>query len=272
MIIGNRYKIMEKIGEGNFGTIYKGKNIRTQELVAIKVESRSFNKKILKNEAKLYQYIGLKEGFIQMKWFAADNLNSYMVMDLLDQSLTEYKNKKTLSLNEVYSIGIQMINRIEVLHKNGLLHRDLKPDNFLFGLNDKKDILYLIDLGFCKRYMLDQNIHISNKINTNMIGTPLYVSLNVHKKGEPSRKDDIESIIFIMLFLIDKLEWKYLLDNNETTTKKIIEMKTNIITNDYIPIPIIEILKYCRILKFEECPDYEFIRNKLSNKQYKDNS
>jgi hypothetical protein len=63
-----------------------------------------------------------------------------------------------------------------------------------------------------------------------------------------------------------------MLDNNEVTTKTIIEMKANIIYNEFLPIQIIEILKYCRLLQFEECPDYEFIRNKLSNKQYKDNS
>ena len=84
MILGNRYSIIEQIGKGRFGNIYKGKNIRTNELVAIKMEKRDDNIKCLKNEAKIYQYIGNIDGFINMKWFGADNINSYMVMDLLE--------------------------------------------------------------------------------------------------------------------------------------------------------------------------------------------
>jgi len=261
MILANRYKIIEKIGEGKFGEIFKGINIRTNELIAIKKEMNDIEQKSLKNEAKLYQYLGIAEGFITIKWFGMYLNTNYLVMNLLDISLFVYKKlNENIDKEKVMNIGIQMVNRIEFLHKKGLLHRDIKPENFVFGLNNKKDILYLIDLGFCKRYYNDDGKHISNKRIKNLIGTPLFVSLNIHRMNQPSRRDDLESIIYIILFLLNKLTWLNLLDLN---IEKIIQLKEEIIFNNEIPNNIIIILKYIKNLKYDENPNYEFIINNI---------
>lgn len=266
MLLGKRYLIIDQIGKGRFGKIYKGKNIRTNELVAIKMEQRDDKLKCLKNEAKIYQYIGNIVGFINMKWFGADNTNSYMVMDLLGPSLTNYKKNVLLPLpkKEIKNISIQMIQRIQILHKNGFIHRDIKPDNFLFGSERKHNILYLIDLGMCKRIFFENNMHITNKITNSIIGTPIFVSLHVHQKGQPSRRDDIESIMYIILFLIDNLKWINLLDNTEEVNNIIINLKENIINDVSINSIIIELIIYCRLLDFDECPDYQYLIDQLS--------
>jgi serine/threonine protein kinase len=178
-------------------------------------------------------------------------------------NLTSYKKNKNEILYGL--LGIQMIQRVQSLHEKSLIHRDIKPDNFLFGINEKSEILYLIDLGFCKRYILDNNKHITNKNTQNIIGSPTFVSLNVHRLCQPSRRDDIESILYTLLFLINKLKWDYLLVKDQNNNDKIIELKENIIYYKDIPNSIIELISYCRQLEFDECPNYKYIIDKLYN-------
>ena len=120
-MIANKYKLIEKINEGSFGTIFKAENIRTKEIVAVKIENKSEQIKSLKNEAKIYQYLGRLDGFPQLKTFGTTNNINYLVMNLLGNSLvdviTHYKN---LSLNAVLVLGIQMIKRIQRLHEKYL--------------------------------------------------------------------------------------------------------------------------------------------------------
>ena len=167
-IINNKYKILEKIGEGSFGFIYKGENCRTKELVAIKVEPIQSNFKLLKNESKIYQYLVNNEGFPSVKWFGKDNLNYYMVINLLGESLHSLIIKKqSFYLKLVLQIGIQVIELLKVLHEYGFVHRDIKPENFLLGLNSKSKQIHMIDFGFCKSYLINnKNIESSQKSST----------------------------------------------------------------------------------------------------------
>jgi serine/threonine protein kinase len=131
------------------------------------------------------------------------------------------------------------------------LHRDIKPDNFLFGLEDKTNKLFLIDLGFCKRFEHDGK-HIEAKENKHIIGTINFVSLNVHKGIEPSRRDDIESCVYILLYLyFGKLEWESIKDE-----KNIVKMKEQLITRESIPIFIRKFLEYTQKLSFDQKPNY----------------
>lgn len=116
-----------------------------------------------------------------------------MIMDLLGKSLDYHfsQNSKKFSLKTVVKIGIQLIDRIEALHQRGFLHRDIKPDNIMVGLNEKSNTIYLIDLGLSKRFMIDQEDHIPMKKGNQMIGTLRYASISNHKGFEQSRRDDI---------------------------------------------------------------------------------
>ena len=208
-MIANKYKLIEKISEGSFGTVFKAENNRTKEFVAIKFEKKSENIKSLKNEAKIYQYLGRLDGFPELKIFGTTDKFNYLVMDLLGNSLinviTHYKK---LSLKTVLVLGIQIIKRIKTLHEKYLLHRDIKPSNFIFGNGDETNKLFLIDFGFAKRYDYNGE-HIPEKKINSLIGSPNFVSLNVHKGIEPSRRDDVESCIYIILYLLlnGELPW-----------------------------------------------------------------
>jgi serine/threonine protein kinase len=254
MIIFNRYKILEQINHGSYGAIFKGMNIRTKEMVAIKIEKITTHS-LLNNEARIYIYLRLCEGFPKVKWFGVEKQHNFLVMDLLGESLSMLKIRQ-VKLEDffVIKIGIQMIQLLKSLHKSGLIHRDIKPDNFLFGLHQKSNVLHLIDLGFCKRYKLENNKHIEyNKISS-IIGTNNYISLNVHNKIEPSRRDDMESIIYILLYLLDLITW-----NNKYDVNEIIEMKKEIINNIHLPEFAKSILIYVRNLQFDEEPNYDLL-------------
>ena len=252
-MIAHKYNLIEKINEGSFGTIFKAENIRTKEMVAIKFENKSEQMKSLKNEARIYQYLGKLNGFPQLKTFGTIGDLNYLVMDLLGNSLVDIIKKKELSLNMVLGLGIQIIKRIQSLHNNCLLHRDIKPSNFVFGNEDDTNKLFLIDLGFAKRYDYD-GTHIEEKNINNIVGSLNFVSINVHNYIEPSRRDDIESCIYVILtMLFGDLEWF-----KETDINKIALLKRNII-NDDIPIFIKKMLIYIRSIEFTTTPDYDYI-------------
>ena len=261
--ISNKYIILEKIGNGNFGTIFKGENIRTKEKVAIKISSMQNKYNLLKNEAKVYQLIGNITGFPQLKWFGTENNNQYLVIDLLGEPLSKIKQKNgALSHEYVANIGIQIITRLQIFHHLGLIHRDIKPDNFVFGINNNHNILYLIDYGFSKGYKNTSH----NKKNETIIGTINYISLNVHKKYEPGRKDDLESVCYVLIYLLDLMSWE---TYKESTIKNILQIvleKENIIHSIRLPIFIRKLLSYIRNLSSEEEPDYMLMKSYLLDK------
>jgi len=148
-----------------------------------------------------------------------------------------------------------MIEIIETLHSKLLLHRDIKPANFLV---DETNKLFLIDFGMCKRYDYDGK-HISKNEIKSIIGTVNYVSLNVHKGIEPSRRDDLESCVYIMIFMLfGKLDWDKRVSNDV-----IMMLKEELVVNTRLPSFIIEMLIYIRQLKFEETPDYKLLKSIL---------
>ena len=251
-MIANKYEILEKLSEGSFGTIVKGKNVRTNELVAIKMELKTEQQNSLKNEARVYNYLGKQNGFPQLKWFGTTDKYNYLVINLLGNSLTQCVKKYTnLSLKTTIKMGIQIIELIRCLHGKLMVHRDIKPDNFLLGLDKCTNKLHLIDLGFCKRYDYNGKHIAETRINT-LVGTANFVSLNVHKGIEPSRRDDIESCIYVMLYMFTgKLEWF-----DFKTNRQIYELKRDIIS---VPPFIKQLLTYVRELKFDERPNYDYI-------------
>jgi serine/threonine protein kinase len=250
---------------------------------------------MLKNESIIYQYLQNTKGIPQVKWFGKDADNYYMVLNLLGQSLQTLKDKQqqnqhNFSLKLTLQIGIQVIHLLKTIHDKGLIHRDIKPDNFLFGLNDDRLQLYLIDFGFCKTY-LDYERHMDPKKINGLIGSITYASINAHCFNEQSRRDDLESVGYMLLYLyLGKLEWQendFLHLNNhksfEDKNKLIYEMKERIIHNNdnnndnkttksKTPSVLIEYLKYVRTLDFKESPDYFYLIQILKSEIEKTNN
>ena len=257
-----RYDLLEQIGSGSFGLVYKGKNKRTGDVVAIKVEPIANQTKLLKNESTFYQFLKDTVGIPTIKWFGKDEVNYYMVLDLLGPSLEQLKREKgSFSLRLTLQVGIQIINLLMCIHEKGLVHRDIKPDNFLLGVNDKQ--LYLIDFGFCKTFVRE-NRHILPGKTNNIIGTLNYASINAHDMCELSRRDDMESLGYLLIDLVQgKLKWT---QNQNNSNEKIRAMKCDAIINNYdndndndndtIPNILVNYMKIIRALAFDEKPNY----------------
>jgi serine/threonine protein kinase len=245
-LINNKYKIIEKLGAGCFGEIYKGENIRTHEYVAIKVEAIENNLKLLKNESAVYQYLVGTPGVPNVKWFGKDDVNYYMVLNLLGDSLqTLLINKKSFSLKLVLQVGLQIIFILKSIHEKGLAHRDIKPDNFLLGNDNNKKQIYIIDFGFCRSVT-------NMKKTTGLIGSLTYASLNAHNYTELSYHDDLESLGYMLIYFYQGfLEWQKTED-----VKLIIQMKQQVVDNNKIPIVLRDFLRRVRLLGFKEMPDY----------------
>lgn len=260
-MINKKYVLLEKIGEGSFGEIYKGFNYRTKEEVAIKIEKivkKEDNEiNILKNESNIYKYLLGTRGIPIIKWYGRHEDKSYMVINLLGKSLqcTIHEFKK-FSLNTVLKIGIQLLVLLKSIHEKGLIHRDIKPENFLFDKDNKK--LFLIDFGMCKGYINNGN-HIEMKNTNGLIGSLTYASINTHRRLELSRRDDLESLGYMLIyFCLGNLPWR----ERVCEEAEIIELKENIINDNNIPKIVTEYLSYIRKIEFKERPKYElFIKN-----------
>jgi serine/threonine protein kinase len=254
MIIANKYRLIERLGNGGFGTIFKGENIRTTEQVAIKIEPISSETKMLKRETKIYQYLGKAPGIPQVKWFGATEEYNYMVLPLFGDSLSS----KTFSLTETLHIGQQMVKILKFIHEKGLMHRDIKPDNFM--LSQDGSTLYVIDFGLCKKYIDTEDRHIKMRTERALVGTPNFVSVNVHNGIEPSRRDDLISVAYVILHLVNGgVPWQDPRDNEYIKMQKMCILQWS-----KTPTELIAYLNYCNGLKFDETPDYEHLMKTLS--------
>ncbi|KAJ6406378.1 hypothetical protein OIU84_009987 [Salix udensis] len=267
-IIGEKYKLGRKIGSGSFGEIFLATHIHSGEIVAVKIENRSTKHPQLLYEAKLYKILGGGSGIANIKWCGVDGEDNVLVIDLLGPSLEDlfvYCGRK-FSLKTVLMLADQMIARVEYMHAKGFLHRDIKPDNFLMGLGRKANQVYVIDFGLAKRYKdPTTHQHIAYRENKNLTGTARYASCNTHLGIEQSRRDDLESIGYVLLyFLRGSLPWQGL----KAATKKqkydkICEKKLStpieVLCKSH-PVEFASYFHYCHSLTFDQRPDYGFLK------------
>ena len=263
MLIENKYEFLGELGRGAFAVVYKARNKRTNALVAIKKGTDSTEMKLLKNEIDIYSHLKGGKGIPIVIWHGIENDKYYMVINLLGSSLTNCTSKQsTMNIDAVVKLGKQMIQRISYIHGKLLLHRDVKPDNFLFE-RDNVDKIYLIDFGLSKFYIREED-HIPFRDDRSLLGSMNYVSINVHHGIEPSRRDDLESLVYIMYYLWNGcVEWdEFTVEQYSNYTDMSIAIankKIECLDCDRTPLYIRNMFTYCRNLGFDETPDYIYL-------------
>ncbi|RZC15652.1 Casein kinase 1-like protein 4 isoform C [Glycine soja] len=267
-VIGGKFKIGRKIGSGSFGEIYIASNMDTSEIVAIKMESKKTKHPQLLYEAKLYSILQGESGIPSMKWCGTDGDNNVLVIDLLGRSLEDffvYCGRK-FSLKTVLMLADQMLTRIECMHSKGFLHRDIKPDNFLMGLGRKSNQVYIIDFGLAKRYRdPNTNKHIPYRENKSLTGTARYASCNTHMGIEQSRRDDLESLGYVLMyFLRGSLPWQGLKaatkkEKYDNICEKKLSTPIGMLCKSY-PAEFASYFHYCQSLTFDQHPDYGYLK------------
>ena len=273
--LNENYTILlnKKIGSGSFGQIYQCLNKKTNEMLACKIESINELKPQLYHESKIMQLMKNCTGFPTCYDFILTEQDKILIMDLLGPNLDTIMNKlpsknslKRFSFKSSLMIMIQCLERLKSLHEKGIIHRDIKPENFVIGPKNKERIIYLIDFGLSKKISKDKIIP-TVKADRNIIGTMRYISMNTHQGYEQGKRDDLESLFYIIIYFIKgELPWQ----NIKTKSKaekysKIFEIKKKVTENgdlvEGLPLEMAKILEYILGLNFFEKPNYLLIKN-----------
>jgi len=265
-ILLNRYKFSmnNMVGKGGFSGVYKGYDIKNDIDVAIKIDDKIKYNKI---ESEIYDKIkGLKYMAKYLDYFELEG-KSYLIMPLYfknSDSIVKINSDVFFNEKDVLMLGIQILQQLNNLHKSGVIHQDVKPDNFVF---DKKENKFkLIDFGLSKCYMIDDKHIVFNK-NSSRCGTMRYMSLNCHNRYVLSRRDDLISLSYSLIYLyMKKIPWKNIKtlknkNKNELNSaiKKLKKEFNENINHIDLPAPLLFLYTYSAGLKFNKEPDYNFL-------------
>ena len=265
----NKYKVDEQIGKGSFGTVFSGKIISTGEPIAIKTEIHSNKHQIDLLESEASKLIALQPFSGIPKIIYYDKVKGYnvLVMELLGESLNTlfHRCNNKFELDTATLLAYDMIQLVEYIHEKKILHRDIKPDNFVMGCGDRDNVLYIVDFGLAKKYINSIGAHIPLKKGKSITGTARYCSVYTHQGLEQGRRDDLESIGYvIMYFLKGNLPWQGVkVKKNEKHYEKIgfIKMNTKVETLcEGFPNEFQYYFNYIKQLEFTEEPNYNFLQ------------
>ena len=269
--------IQNQIGAGSFGQVLYGKHKRSSLEVAVKIINSDTSEETIQKEIKYSKKLQEIPGFPIIYYHCVHEKKNIIIESLLGPSLDKlfkYCNR-CFPLKTVCLIGKQIVTRLENMHEKGIIHRDLKPNNLTWGnfnssynnisSSNNLDIntIYLIDFGLSCSYLEGMLglTHYKKKTNLNFIGTLRYASLNSHKGIRQSRRDDLESMMYILIyFLKGKLPWQDIKAKNKEERYKIIHEKKSSVSVESlcegIPNEFAELLKYVKNMEFEEKPYY----------------
>ncbi|KAJ7115607.1 kinase-like protein [Mycena crocata] len=267
LLFDGKYKLGEKIGTGD-DAVYKGINIISDEAVAIKLESVNSQHPQLEHESNVYKAIEGGVGVPSLRWFGIDGDYQAMVMELLGPSLEDLFNfcNRKFSVKTVLLLADQLISRLEYLHSRNFIHGNIKPENFVMGIGRLCNQIYIIDFGHAMQFCDPKTqLHIPYRENQSVIGNRRYISICRHLGVEHARRDDVESIAYLLIyFLRGKLPWEGLKGTRKQVEDLIMEKKMTTPTDEQcrgFPKEFGIFLDYTRTLRFDDEPDYSYLRN-----------
>ena len=265
----NKYKLIRKLGQGSFGSIYEAQSIYSNKLYAVKIEDMKQEQFILEEESAILSYLNIPQ-IPKIKSFGYSGSFIILVMELLGKSLDKIFNElpsKKMSIRCVCNIAYQLLYIFELMHNNNIIHRDIKPANIAIGREEKSKYIYLLDFGLSKKYRSSKTKkHFPFTQGKKLIGNARYSSINALNGNTQSRRDDLESLGYLLLYLLlGRLPWQgYISHSKEDKYYKIKQIKNQTTPEELcegLPPQFEEYIKYTRNLEYEQDPDYNYLRN-----------
>jgi len=269
LIFNKTFLVKSKLNSGSFGEVFLGKNIHTNEKVAIKLEvikedQADINRSLLR-EASILNHMGAVPGVAKLIWFGTEQSYDVMVLEVLGKDLaTILKSYKKLSLGTILLLASKILNILQSIHEKDVIHRDIKPENILIGIEERSEDFFLIDYGISKCYRDPKGRHLIFRENKPFIGTMRYASIHSHMGVELSRRDDLESLGYVLLYLIKGyLPWQNVEAKTKEKTFQVGKIKQKLKITELckdLPKEFVMYFEYVKDLEFNESPDYEYLK------------
>ena len=265
----NKYKLIRKLGQGSFGSIYQAQSKCSNKYYAVKLEEMRQNQFVLEEESIFLSYLNCPR-IPKLKTFGYSGSLIILVMELLGDSLDKIFDKlpsRKMSIRCVCNIAYQLLMIFEIIHNCNIIHRDIKPANVAIGFEGKSKFIYLLDFGLSKKYRSSKTKkHFPFVQGNKLIGNARYSSINALDGGTQSRRDDLESLGYLLLYLLlGRLPWQgHISHSKEDKYYKIREIKKNTTPEELcqgLPPQIQEYVEYTRNLEYETDPDYKYLKN-----------
>ncbi|CAD8047356.1 unnamed protein product [Paramecium primaurelia] len=259
-----RFVQREKLSQGSFGVVYICHDKVTRDYVAIKVEKENKDLMSLEREIQIIEELRGITGVPKLYWYGNEYNQNCMAMQLLGRDLAHFQKKfKKLSLKTVCNLAEQLLTILEEIHKRGVIHRDIKPENILMGRGNDSQQVYIVDFGISKKFR-NNNQHIQFQENRPFIGTTRYASISAHKGYELSRKDDLESLGYVFIYLLrGNVPWQNIVSQSDKEKIKLVgKFKMELELKDLckgLPSEFQRYLDYVYKLKFTSTPDYKYL-------------
>ena len=243
--IFNKYKLIRKLGQGSFGSIYQAQSKCSNKYYAVKLEEMRQNQFVLEEESIFISYLNCPR-IPKLKTFGYSGSLIILVMELLGDSLDKIFDKlpsRKMSIRCVCNIAYQLLMIFEIIHNCNIIHRDIKPANVAIGFEGKSKFIYLLDFGLSKKYRSSKTKkHFPFVQGNKLIGNARYSSIK-----------------------LGRLPWQgHISHSKEDKYYKIREIKKNTTPEELcqgLPPQIQEYVEYTRNLEYEADPDYNYLKN-----------
>ena len=271
-IINKKYLINYIINKGHFGQIYKGINIKNNQHIAAKLE---FKNKLctIKNEAVILKYLQDNKCFYVplIHWYGVFNNFYVLILPFYECNLLDIINNYSFSINKIKSYAYTMLNIIQHIHELLIIHRDIKPEHFMISNNK----LFLVDFGLSTFYVDHNNQVLPNNTCTQLIGSSNYASFFLYDGNNYSKRDDLISILYVLLFMANKhLPWEKIninsniINNNENIQIKNLKHYDNLLPIYYNIHPVFaNLLSFCYQLDYYDNPNYNLYLNLCTKRE-----